>query len=52
MTVASEVAVKEMHDSHASGVFLSIYWLKSRRSWVLLSDSFSSLQYSLKKQYC
>lgn len=45
------ITVKEMHDSHASGVFLSMYWLKSRRNCVLLSDSFSSLQYSLKKQY-
>lgn len=49
--VHSEITLKKMHDSHASGVFLSMYWLKSRRNWVLLSDNFSSLQYSLKKQH-
>lgn len=43
---------KKVENLHAFGVYLSMYWLKSRRNWVLLSDSFSSLQYSLKKQTC
>lgn len=44
--------MNDVQHLHALGVYLSMYWLKSRRNWVLLSDSFSSLQYSLKKQIC
>lgn len=46
------LTMKDAQHLHALGVYLSMYWLKSRRNWVLLSDSFSSLQYSLKKQIC
>lgn len=31
------------------GVFLSMYSLKSKRNWVLFSDNFRSLQYSLQE---
>lgn len=49
MQTNREITVNKMLDLHALGVFLSMYWLKSSRNWVLLSDNFSSLQYSLRK---